>query len=179
MGTELQAAIRVADSLAFSPLLGRVTQVEMQAGEGFLGAVVDRGEEALLGLWNDPMAGLSLLGLVLGTWILGTRVWRVVRIPLLGIWRYLGFREAWLGFAEVVQGVARVASGGAKPSSVRASTRKDPRTVALSLAESGVPSNEIARQTGLAQDELAVVMALSVRGRSFRPETLPPQRRSA
>ena len=33
--------------------------------------------------------------------------------------------------------------------------------MALSLMEHGMPANEVARQTGLAQDEVAVVLALS------------------
>lgn len=174
MAPELQAAIHIADSLAFSPLLVRTSRAsgEESKARGFLGGVVSAGKGAFSGLLRDPLAALSLLGLIMGGWILGSKVWR-------GVSRHLDPRGAWNGFRDVVQGVARVAAGGTQPRSVKTPTRKDPRTVALSLAESGVPAHEIARQTGLSQDELAVVMALSSRDRSFRSRWLSPQRRSA
>lgn len=168
----MEAAIRVADSLAFSPLLirtGASEREEQKAGaRAFLGTVKGRLKSLAAGFLEDPTSALSLLGLLMGGWILFGK-----------ISRFLKLRQRVREFTEVVRGVARVASGGGKRRLAAAQPRQDPRELVLALSKHGIPANEISRQTGLAQDEVAVVLALRTRGGSFGGSDLSTQRRSA
>jgi hypothetical protein len=180
----LDSAIRVADSMAFAPLQAREGLSKgpeegtlprwmgiLRSSDPRVSAIMDGAER----LWNLSVPGgliagdlflvVSLLGLLLGGRI-------VLGKPSRKIWHRWYFRERWgrstvgrgvKGMGEVVQQVARVAGNGSSRPGPGARHQEDPHALALALRDGGMPAFEIARRTGISQDELAVALALRVR----------------
>jgi len=140
---DVSAAVRIADSLAFSPLLAGSPRGET-APRGWIAGLLNRVSTILprVGPFLPyAAAALVLAALVLNGWIPG--------------------RTARGGGGRAPK--ARL-SRGRSPAPRRGSSGRgkegDSRSLALSLMEHGMPANEVARRTGLAQDEVAVVLAL-------------------
>ena len=160
----LDAAVRVADSLAFTADLG--AGAESTEAEAVPVAATIAGLKAWvrvslsrLSQWRPPTTASStellawpmLLVLVLTTWVM----WRRGRAAE---------RSGW-AFVRLIRTVSRVARGSAPPTSgivhsKKPRGRKDPKFVALSLMETGMPTNEVARRTGMSQDEVSVLLAI-------------------
>lgn len=138
------AAVRIADSLAFSPLQtvgGEPVEAAPGQGPGLLASL----PESLGTYLPAGLAGILLLALVATGWLPGRRA------PA----RAAG----WVGIRR--RGPSqRWSSRGSQSSPEGTRNKRDVRSMALSLVEHGIPANEVARRTGLAQDEVAVVLAL-------------------
>ena len=161
------AAVRIADSLAFAPLSPAETASGIGEGKGENQARM--GSRMILGLAlaaMDPLAGLLPLGvaaLVLGALI--ATGWIPLRAG--GKGRRPPNRRRSHGRPAVTE---RASSAGSRKK------RTDARSMALSLAEHGMPASEVARRTGMAQDEVAVVLALHRRGQAAGGNIHPYQR---
>ncbi len=133
----LRAAIQVADSLA------------RNAGAS---GVEGLGLELETGVWISRALGASPFGLLLPGMLLG----------LLLATGFMSLRSGrWTAGWGALRRDPRGAPEGDTPTAVRApSPPPNGRDFALALARSGLPASEVARQTGLAQDGLAVLLAL-------------------
>ena len=144
----VMAAVRIADSLAFSPLLAGEEEPEAEKARAV--ELVESIPRFLGGVLPLGAAVLALLGLVLTGWLPGK-----------GIWRRLTVRKKRRGSGRSILRAPGWARGRDFRPPDKAKERTDARFMALSLTEHGMPANEVARRTGLAQDEVAVVLALS------------------
>ena len=178
----LDAAVRVADSLAFTAdldsssefsrteaVVAKIAGFKAWVGEAFSRVSPLHLPEVTPSA--ELMAWPALFLLVLTSWWL----WRRGRTSQSRGW----------AFFRLIRTVSRVARGSAPPTPrvVRARRprgRKDPKVVALSLVETGMPTNEVARRTGMSQDEVSVLLAIH-RSDSlpFGHEVSTPHRRSA
>lgn len=168
----MRAAVRIADSLAFAPDL---TSEVAGVGDGSVAGVASGFVSRLRALrlpTGTPVTDLlglpALLSLVLASWFL-LRGGRTPRI----------LREGPLGILHLAR---RLSGRGRSPaSSVRTQSHggRDPRALALSLVETGMPASEVARRTGMAQDEVSVLLAIRRSRLAFGGEDLAPRKRSA
>ncbi len=165
-------AVRIADSLAFSPGLDDGGSVVPAGSTRGASGGLFAGLKRTLGISSNATLFLLVL-LTLGA-ASSIRRWTP---------RVLEMTETLLRpFLELVERVARVARGQTPPASVVAQERtegEDSRRLALSLTEHGMPPNEVARRTGMAQDAVAVVLALSRGPGSFNAGEAGSRRRSA
>lgn len=144
----VMAAVRIADSLAFAPLLARNEEPKAETARAV--DLLQSIPRNLGGLLPLGAAVAALLGLVATGWLPGK-----------GIRRRLAVGKKGRGPGSSIRRAPAWAGGSDRIPQDRARERTDARSMALSLLEHGMPANEVARRTGLAQDELAVVLALS------------------
>lgn len=144
---DVSAAIRIADSLAFSPLPA-ASAADRAAARGWAAGIATRASEVLprIGPFLPySAAAFVLMALLVNGWIPGRRA-----------------RSRGMGTARTPTRPApgRNRAGTSRNGSMGRGRERDSRSRALSMVEHGIPANEIARRTGLAQDEVAVVLAL-------------------
>jgi len=151
----MRAAVRIADSLAFSPDLGAIGATASTAGgswgRSLFGTLVDFMEWMVPN--GSPVDQWMLLPVSLTLALVG---WLLVR------WRLLSraVTAGPMAFFGLVRRVSRVARGTAPQKAPQSGGKRDPRSVAISLVETGMPANEVARRTGMAQDEVSVLLAI-------------------
>ncbi len=183
----LEAAVRVADSLAFTADLATEevpTEAVPTATTALLAKFAPlkswaRGLYSRVSEWRLPQGvptsellfwpGALLLALT------GLAVWRR---------RRMGVGPGW-AFFRLIRTVSRVARGSTPPPPGKTfgrvnGRRKHPKSLALSLVETGMPTNEVARRTGMSQDEVSVLLTLHRSKRHPLGLEVPaPSRRSA
>ena len=161
----MRAAVRIADSLAFAPKLGSEEKVSLLERAGGLVSFVTgwRTEGRSL---KEFLTLPALLSLILGSWLL-LRSKRTPRI----------LRGKPLAFVQLVRRVSRVAQGPTSDNRRHTHHKGDPRALAISLVETGMPANEVARRTGMAQDEVSVLLAIHRNRSAFagRPVAAGPR----
>jgi len=168
----MRAAVRIADSLAFSPALAP----EVTAARK--GSRLNQAFARLVhpGDWGLPtgtsltelLALPALMSLILASWFL----LRSHRTPRM-------LRGGPLAFVQLVRRVSRVARGSTPSTQSLANGRRDPRALAVSLMETGMPAIEVARRTGMSQDEVSVLLAVRRNRPAFASEDGARRRRSA
>ncbi len=152
------AAIRIADSLALSSEVatGSTDFTDVSWWIGLVGQAVGQVRE--LAAWRSA-EGDSLANFLAFPFLLCMAIW---------VWFLLrGPRRNRKTSRLAREGMGKADDGDAT------------RAMALSLADYGMPANEVARQTGLAQDTLAVLLAIQGQGGPFADREPVPVRRSA
>jgi hypothetical protein len=151
----MRAAVHIADSLAFAPDLGAVGETVPKASGSWSRNLSDALTDFLewMAPTGFPVDQRVLLPVSLSLVLAG---WLLVRRGLLA----RAVTSGPLAFLGLVRRVSRVARGTTPQEAPRSGGKRDPRAVAISLVETGMPANEVARRTGMAQDEVSVLLAI-------------------